>query len=166
MNFGEIKTLDVANGLGIRVSLFVSGCRNHCKGCFNECTWDFNYGDPFTAEIEDKIIEAMKPSHISGFSLLGGEPFEEENQKVLAPFLERIKSIYPDKNIWCWTGYILDKDILPENGRKHTEYTERMLNCIDTLVDGPFKEAEKDLTLDFRGSRNQRILNLKEFLQK
>ena len=164
MNYGEIKLLDVANGLGIRVSLFVSGCRNHCKGCFNEKTWDFNYGKPFTPQVEEKIIEAMNSPHITGFSLLGGEPFEEENQAVLAPFLEKLKSIFPQKDIWCWTGYVLDRDILPKDGRKRTEFTDRMLACIDTLVDGPFIEEQSDLSLDFRGSKNQRILKVKEIV--
>ena len=161
MYYGNIKSFDVADGLGVRVSLFVSGCRNCCPGCFNQATWDFEYGQEFTKETEDNIIELLKPSHIQGFSLLGGEPFEEENQEVLAPFLERIKETYPSKDIWCWTGYILEKDLL-KGGRKHTQFTDRMLSCIDTHVDGPFIQSQKNLMLEFRGSENQRILKLRE----
>ena len=160
MNYGAIKKTDIANGEGVRVSLFVSGCRNHCKGCFNRDTWDFNYGKPFTADTEKEIIEALKPDFIAGLSVLGGEPFEEENQAILAPFLQRVKEIYPQKNIWCYTGYIFESDLLSENGKKRTEYTEKMLSCIDVLVDGPFIEEQKDLMLNFRGSKNQRILRL------
>lgn len=160
MYYGNIKKFDVADGLGVRVSLFVSGCRNCCSGCFNEATWDFFYGQEFTQKTENEIIEALKPDYIKGFSLLGGEPFEEENQKVLAPFLEKIKKTYPQKDIWCWTGYIFEKDL--QNGeRKFTEFTERMLKCIDVLVDGPFIQSQKNLMLEFRGSENQRILHLK-----
>ncbi len=165
MNYGNIKKYDIADGLGVRVSLFVSGCRNRCPGCFQPETWDFLYGKEFTCETEDEIIEAMKPSFISGFTVLGGEPFEPENQMVLAPFLEKIKRIYPEKNIWCYTGHVLDDDIL-KGKRKYTEYTHRMLSCIDVLVDGPFVESLRNLMLEFRGSENQRLLNLKEYLAK
>ncbi len=161
MNYAEIKKLDIANGLGCRVSLFVSGCRNHCPGCFNECTWDFNYGNEFTAAVQDEIIAAMAPVHILGLTVLGGEPFEEENQRELLPFLQKVRSTYPDKNIWCFSGYIFDKDIKPKDGRKHCEVTDELLKCIDVLVDGPFIQAQKDITLNYRGSRNQRILGLK-----
>lgn len=157
MNYGEIKKTDIANGEGVRVSLFVSGCRIHCKGCFNAMTWDFGFGSPFTANTEDEIIEALKPDYIAGLTVLGGEPFEPENQAVLAPFMEKVRKIYPNKTIWCYTGYVLEEDLLPETGRKHTEFTNRMLSCIETLVDGPFIQEEKDLSLQFRGSRNQRI---------
>lgn len=159
MYYGNIKSFDVADGLGVRVSLFVSGCRNCCLGCFNEATWDFKYGQEFTKETEDKIIEYLKPSHIQGFSLLGGEPFEEENQEVLAPFLERLKEVYPKKDIWAWTGYVWDRDLVA-GGRKHTQYTDRMLKCIDVLVDGPFILEQKNLMLEFRGSENQRLIHL------
>ena len=159
MYYGAIKKFDVADGEGVRVSLFVSGCRNACKGCFQPQTWNFKFGKEFTEETEKEILEALQPSHIQGFSLLGGEPFEEENQKVLAPLLEKIKAVYPKKDIWCWTGYIFDKD-LQEGQRKHTEYTDRMLNCIDVLVDGPFILEQRNLMLQFRGSENQRILHL------
>lgn len=162
MYYGSIKKTDIANGEGVRVTLFVSGCRNCCKGCFNPQTWDFNYGKEFTLQTEEEIISYLKPSYISGLTILGGEPFEEENQKVLAPFLEKIKSIYPQKNIWCFTGYIYEKDLLDINGKKHCEYTKQMLKNIDVLVDGPFIEEQKDLMLQFRGSKNQRILKLSE----
>lgn len=161
MFYGNIKKFDVADGLGVRVSLFVSGCRNCCPGCFNESTWDFSYGKEFTQETENEILNALKPDFIKGFSLLGGEPFEEENQEILAPFLEKIKKEFPLKDIWCWTGYIFEKD-LQENGRKYTKFTDRMLNCIDVLVDGPFILSQKNLMLEFRGSENQRILHLKD----
>lgn len=161
MFYGNIKKFDVADGLGVRVSLFVSGCRNCCPGCFNEATWDFSYGKEFTQETENEILNALKPDFIKGFSLLGGEPFEEENQKVLTPFLEKIKKEFPSKDIWCWTGYIFEKD-LQSSGRKFTNFTERMLNCIDVLVDGPFILSQKNLMLEFRGSENQRILHLKD----
>lgn len=161
MFYGNIKKFDVADGLGVRVSLFVSGCRNRCPGCFNEATWNFSYGKEFTQETENEILNALKPDFIKGFSLLGGEPFEEENQEILAPFLERIKKEFPLKDIWCWTGYIFEKD-LQKNGRKYTKFTERMLNCIDVLVDGPFILSQKNLMLEFRGSENQRILHLKD----
>ena len=161
MNYGAIKKFDVADGEGVRVSLFVSGCRNACKGCFQPETWNFHFGEPFTADTENEILEALAPEYIAGFSLLGGEPFEEENQEVLAPFLEKIKKAYPTKNIWCWTGYIYDKD-LQKGQRKHTQFTDRMLSCIDVLVDGPFIEEKKNLMLEFRGSENQLILKLRE----
>lgn len=165
MNYGAIKKIDVANGEGVRVSLFVSGCRNACKGCFQPETWNFHFGNVFSAETEKEIIRALEPEHISGLSILGGEPFEEENQEVLAPFCEKIKKIYPNKTIWCWTGYIYDKDLI-KGGRKYTEFTDRLLNCIDVLVDGPFIEEQKNLMLEFRGSENQRILKLAEIRAK
>lgn len=163
MKYGAIKKFDVADGIGVRVSLFVSGCRNCCPGCFQPETWNFDFGEDFTADTEREIIEALRPTHIQGFSLLGGEPFEEENQAVLAPFLEKLKAEFPKKDIWCWTGYVLEKDLL-EGGRKHTEYTDRMLACIDTLVDGPFIQEQRNLMLEFRGSENQRLLKLKDIL--
>ena len=141
MNYGAIKKFDVADGEGVRVSLFVSGCRNACKGCFQPETWNFHFGNVFSAETEEEIIKALEPEYIAGLSLLGGEPFEEENQAVLAPFLEKIKQSYPQKNIWCWTGYIYDKD-LQKGQLKHTEYTECMVDCIDILVGGTFIEEK------------------------
>lgn len=159
MNYGAIKKTDVADGSGVRVSLFVSGCRNHCPGCFQPETWDFDYGKPFTQETENEILKALEPSFIAGFSLLGGEPFEPENQAVLAPFLKKIKQKFPQKNIWCWTGYILEKDLYP-GCPKYTEFTDRMLENIDVLVDGPFIQEKRNLMLEFRGSENQRIIKL------
>lgn len=160
MHYGEIKKFDVANGEGVRVSLFVSGCRLHCKGCFNECTWDFGYGREFTRETEDEIIEALDKEYIAGLTILGGEPFEPENQTVLAPFTSRVKVLFPKKNIWCYTGYIYDKDILPQGAKKRCDATDEILGNIDVLVDGPFIETLKDASPSFKGSRNQRILKL------
>lgn len=165
MNYSVIKYNDIANGLGVRTVLFVSGCRNHCKGCFQPETWDFNYGKEFTKETEDEIIKSLEPYYISGLTLLGGDPFEEENQKTLLPFIKRLKEIYPNKNIWAYTGYILDKDLV-ENGKKFTENTKEMLSLIDILVDGPFIEEQKDITLKFKGSSNQRVIDLKESKEK
>ncbi len=163
MKYGVIKKCDVANGPGVRVSLFVSGCTHHCKGCFNKETWDFNFGDEFTKIQEDEIIELLKPSYIKGFSLLGGEPFEVQNQRVLVKLLKRIKEEYPKKSIWCYTGYLLDEELLSES-RARCEVTDEMLSYIDILVDGEFKEDLKDLRLRFRGSSNQRVIDLKETL--
>lgn len=165
MNYATIKAHDVANGPGVRVSLFVSGCTHHCKGCFNSETWDFAYGKEFTKETEDKIIEALKPDFIKGFSLLGGEPFEPANQRALYPFLKRVKEMYPNKKIWCYSGYLFDKELLGES-RARCEVTDRMLSLIDVLVDGEFKEELKKLSLRFKGSENQRILDVKESLKK
>ncbi len=159
MNYGNIKEYDIANGEGVRISLFVSGCRHHCKGCFNAETWDFNFGQPYTKEVEDRIIELLKPTYVQGFSLLGGEPFEPENQVELVNLLRRIKETYPAKDIWCYTGYLYDVD-LPEGGKVHTDVTEEMLSYIDVLVDGEFVQEKKDITLKFRGSSNQRVLRL------
>lgn len=159
MHYGNIKTYDIADGLGVRVSLFVSGCRNHCKNCFNPETWNFSYGKEFTKETEEEILKALKPVYIAGFSLLGGEPFEEENQEVLADLLKKIKNTYPQKDIWCYTGYLLDEDLI-EGGKKYTEFTDVMLSYIDVLVDGKFIDEQKDITLKFRGSKNQRIFQL------
>ncbi len=161
MNFGEIKKYDIANGEGIRVSLFVSGCTHHCKGCFNSETWDFNFGKPFTEETEQEIINALSPNYINGLSLLGGEPFEKVNQRVLMPFLKNIKSLYPNKTIWCYTGYTLDCDLI-KGGKAYCECTKEILGLIDILVDGEFIEELKDISLSFRGSSNQRIINIKK----
>ena len=159
MNYGTIKEYDIADGPGVRVSLFVSGCRHHCKGCFNEETWNFNYGEPFTDEVKDRILKLLEPVYIQGFSLLGGETFEPENQVVLVNLLREIKETYPKKDIWCYSGYLFDVD-LAEGGRVYTEVTDEMLSYIDVLVDGEFVEELKDITLKFRGSSNQRILEL------
>ena len=159
MNYATIKTHDVANGPGVRVSLFVSGCTHRCPGCFNAEAWDFGYGESFTDEVTDKILDAMAPEYIRGFSLLGGEPFDPANRPALAPLLERIRAAYPGKTVWCYTGYELDRELL--GGKAGDEETiRRMLACIDVLVDGRFIEARKDLSLRFRGSANQRILNV------
>ncbi|MBP5283685.1 MAG: anaerobic ribonucleoside-triphosphate reductase activating protein [Treponema sp.] len=160
MYYGTIKKTDIADGLGVRVSLFVSGCRNHCKGCQNMETWNFKYGKEFTAETEEEILKALEPDYIAGLTVLGGEPFEEENQEVLAPFLERVKEKFPKKDIWCYTGYVYATDLLPSDGKKHTEFTKRMLDCINILVDGPYIEELRDISLNFRGSSNQQILLL------
>ena len=161
MNYATIKPFDVANGPGVRVSLFVSGCTHRCKGCFNEEAWDFSYGEEFTDSSLQRILEALKPSYIKGFSLLGGEPFEPRNQKVLADVLEKIKEAYPEKDIWCYTGYIYEKDLL--SGRLcDKNITEKMLRNIDILVDGKFVEELKNLKLRFKGSENQRIIDLKK----
>jgi len=165
MNYAKIKWYDISNGPGVRVSLYVSGCRNHCKNCFNPETWDFNYGEPFTEEVENKIIEGLKPDYIKGFTLLGGDPFEPENQKVLAPFLEKLRKAYPDKSFWSFTGYDYEKDLL--TGKLgDLDTVMRMLNCLDVLVDGRFVENLKDLNLRFRGSSNQRIILLKPSLKE
>lgn len=161
MFYGAIKKLDIADGDGVRVSLFVSGCRNRCPGCFQPETWNFCYGSPFTAATEEEILCALGKDFISGLTVLGGEPFEEENQIALEPFLRRVRWAYPQKTIWCYTGYVYEKDLLPQTGRKHIDVTDSLLSCIDVLVDGPFIEAEKDISLQFRGSRNQRILTLR-----
>lgn len=149
MNYANIKKYDIADGPGVRVSLFVSGCRHHCKGCFNAETWDFNYGQPYTAETEAEIIDALKSSYIAGFTLLGGEPFEPENQVEMVKLLKKIRETYPEKSIWCYTGYLYDVDLIP-SGKVFTEVTQEMLSYIDTLVDGEFIEEEKDLSLKFR----------------
>ena len=159
MNYAAIKWADVANGPGVRVSLFVSGCTHHCPGCFNEEAQNFSYGQPFTRAEEDQIIKALAPVHIKGLSLLGGEPFEPDNQRALLPLLRRAKESYPDKEIWCYSGYTLDGELLGES-RARCECTDEMLSLIDVLVDGPFILAQKDLNLRFRGSSNQRILNV------
>lgn len=161
MYYGTIKKCDIANGPGVRVSLFVSGCRNCCKGCFNPETWDFSYGTPYTEETERYIIELLRPSYINGLSLLGGEPFEPENQRELVGLLRKIRTEYPEKDIWCYTGYVYEQD-LTKGGRKYTEVTDELLSYVDVLVDGQFIEEQKDLTLAFRGSSNQRILHLRK----
>lgn len=165
MNYGEIKNCDIANGEGVRVSLFVSGCTHHCKNCFNAETWDFNFGKTFTKEVEDKIIEELAPDYIDGFSLLGGEPFEPQNQKVLLPFLRRIKDKYPQKSIWCYTGYLFDKELKSES-RARCEYTDEMLSLIDVLVDGEFVQELYDISLQFKGSTNQRIIDVQKSIAK
>ena len=163
MNYGEIKTCDIANGEGVRVSLFVSGCTHHCKNCFNDVAWDFGYGKPFTEETEEMLLKALEPDYVDGLSLLGGEPFEPENQRVLAGLLRQVKEKYPQKDIWCYTGYLLDRELLQES-RARCEVTDEMLGMIDVLVDGRFVEELKDISLAFKGSSNQRIIDVRRSL--
>lgn len=164
MNYATIKYNDISNGPGVRVSLYVSGCRNRCKGCFNPETWDFNYGEPFTKQTEDKIIEAMKPDHIKGFTLLGGDPFEPENAKALAPFIVRLRAVYPNKSFWCFTGYDYERDLLTGKLGDH-DAVMRILGALDVLVDGKFVEELKDLNLRFKGSSNQRTILIQPSLK-
>ena len=161
MYFSVIKLNDVANGTGVRTTIFVSGCRNKCKDCFQPQTWDFKFGKEFTEETINFILDSLKPDYVNGLTVLGGEPFEEENQKDILKLLKIVKEKYPNKNIWCFTGYLYDKDLC-YNGKKYTEFTEELLSYIDVLVDGPFKTELKNLSLKFRGSSNQRLINLKQ----
>ena len=156
--------MNYCGGIGVRVTLFVSGCTHHCKGCFQPETWDFNYGDEFTSKTEDELIEAMRPDFIGGLTLLGGEPFEPENQRVLVGFLEKVRKTYPQKNIWAYSGYLLDKELLKPS-RARCEVTDRMLSLIDILVDGECHENEKNISLQFRGSENQRIIDIPKTLE-
>ncbi len=165
MYYGNIKKFDIANGKGVRTTVFVSGCTNHCFNCFQPETWDFDYGKPFTKEIEDEILESLQPSFIEGLTLLGGDPCEVSNQRALVPFLKRVKEMYPEKNIWCYTGYVLDQDLL-DGGKRHCEITDAFLSLIDVLVDGPFIQEQYDISLAFRGSKNQRIIDMKKSLQQ
>ena len=162
MHYGELKTCDIANGIGVRVSLFVSGCTNHCENCFQPQTWDFYYGKPFTAETEFLIFQELDKPFIRGLSVLGGEPFEPDNQRVLLPLLQKIRQRYPSKDIWCFTGFRLDDELLRDGSYPRCETTDEMLACIDILVDGRFEQAQKDISLQFRGSRNQRVIDLKK----
>ena len=159
MYYGNIKKFDIADGEGVRVSLFVSGCRNHCKGCFQPSTWDFRYGNLFTEDTENELLEALKPDYIEGLSLLGGEPMEPENQRDLVPFLRRFRTQYPEKTLWVYTGCVLEQDLVPQ-GRAFTEVTEEFLSYTDVLVDGPFIEEQKNVMLSFRGSENQRVIDM------
>ena len=175
MNCAEIKYYDIANGLGVRTSLFVSGCTHRCEGCFNEVAWDFAYGEPFTEEIGERIIAATAPEFIRGLTLLGGEPMEPVNQRALLPFLQKFKTQLPEKDIWCYTGYTLERDLCPRlSGDDHgesaahdkarCEVTDALLALIDVLVDGEFILAQKSVSLQFRGSKNQRLIDLKRSL--
>ncbi len=194
MNYGNIKFNDIANGEGVRTSLFVSGCTHHCKNCFNPETWDFNYGKPFTKEVEDEILKSLEPEHINGLTLLGGEPMEPANQQVLLPFVKRVKQKFPNKTIWCYSGYLFDKELLCENleyadgkthktaephlvemfingkkqmvSRAHTPITKEFLSYIDILVDGEFVQDLKDITLRFKGSSNQRVIDVQASLKQ
>ena len=164
MNYATIKNCDIANGPGVRVSLFVSGCRHHCKGCFNEIAWDFNYGEPFTEETIKSIMEMLAPAHIKGMTLLGGEPFEPENQEELVKLLRVVKKSYPEKSIWAFSGYLFDKDILSGN-LGPADITYEILSYLDVLVDGRFVLEKKDLSLRFRGSSNQRLIDVPKSLE-
>ena len=163
MNYGAIKETDIANGIGIRVSLFVSGCTHHCPGCFNSDTWDFAYGEPFDKTTEERILSLLSPDYIGGLSLLGGEPMEPTNQRVLEPFLTRVKEAYPQKTVWCYSGYTFEEML---SGRAHCEVTDSMLSMIDVLVDGPFVHSLKNIALKFRGSENQRIIDVPKSLRQ
>ena len=159
MNYANIKSRDIANGPGVRVSLFVSGCTHHCKGCFNAVAWDFDYGQPFTQKTVESILEMLRPDYVKGITLLGGEPFEPENQPALVELLRQIKAKYPQKSIWSFSGYLFDQDILA--GRLgDPEITKEFVSYLDVLVDGRFEEEKRDLTLRFRGSSNQRIIDV------
>ncbi len=161
MNYGEIKNCDIANGIGVRVSLFVSGCTNHCENCFQPQTWDFNYGKAFDAGVEDEIIALLSPDYINGLTVLGGEPFEPSNQRALLPFVKRVRETYPQKTIWTFSGFTLE-ELTTKSPHPRCEVTDELLGYIDVLVDGRFVEAKKDITLRFRGSSNQRLIDMNE----
>lgn len=167
MNYAEIKHFDIANGEGVRTTLFVSGCRRGCKNCFNEVAWNFAAGKPFTAEVADEIIESLRPAYVDGLTILGGEPMEPDNQEGLVAFVERVRDEFPresGKTIWCFTGDTWDRELVT-GGRHHTEVTDRLLSCVDVLVDGPFVQSLHDITLRFRGSSNQRLIDMPETLE-
>lgn len=164
MNYATIKNNDIANGPGVRVSLFVSGCTHRCPGCFNEVAWDFDYGQPFTQETVDQILQMLAPAHIKGLTLLGGEPFEPQNQPAILDLLRQVKAKYPGKTIWAYSGYLFDRDILA--GRLGPrEITEEYIRYLDVLVDGPFVQSRKNLSLRFRGSDNQRLIDVPQSLK-
>lgn len=163
MNYATIKKNDIANGPGVRVSLFVSGCRHHCKNCFNQEAWDFGYGTPYTETTEEEILQALSPDHITGLSLLGGEPFEPENRPALIALAKKFKERFPQKNLWCYTGFDFEKDLLAGN-IKEPQTAMSLTELIDVLVDGKFIESQKNPALLFRGSSNQRILDVKKSL--
>lgn len=167
MHYATIKWTDIANGEGVRISLFVSGCTHRCKNCFNEIAWDFNYGEPFDGKIAEKILTELGSSFIAGLSLLGGEPLEPQNQEALLPFVKEVKRRYPHKPIWCYTGFVLDEKTgeLKET-RKNTPYTKELISLFDVLVDGAYIEELKDIRLKFRGSSNQRIIDVQKTLEK
>ncbi|HJA94966.1 MAG TPA: anaerobic ribonucleoside-triphosphate reductase activating protein [Firmicutes bacterium] len=165
MNYAEIKKTDIANGEGVRVSLFVSGCRRGCKNCFNKIAWDFGYGKPFTEEVEEEIIAALSPSYIAGLTLLGGDPMEPENQRALLPFVKKVRARLPQKNIWCYTGYTF-RDGAIEEPQANCEVTRELISLIDVLVDGRFEESLKDIRLKFRGSSNQRVIDVKRSISE
>ena len=164
MYYGNIKQYDIADGEGCRTTLFVSGCTNQCKNCFQPETWDFHFGQPYTEETEQHLLDLLSDENIQGLTLLGGEPFEPENQKVLVKLLRRVRKELPEKDIWSYTGFIYDRDLL-EGQRKHCEVTDEMLSLLDVLVDGPFIEELKNISLSFRGSENQRVIDMKRTLE-
>ena len=164
MYYATIKERDIANGEGVRVSLFVSGCNHHCKGCFNQVAWDFKYGKPFTEDTINRIINYMDADYISGLTLLGGEPLEPANQEGLLPLVKKVKEKFPNKDIWCYTGFDFEKDIYGKM-YKNSPVTKELLQYIDVLVDGKFEEEKKNLNLRFRGSENQRVINMKETIK-
>ena len=165
MHYATIKNCDIANGPGVRVSLFVSGCTHRCPGCFNEVAWDFNYGEPFTQQTVETILNMLRPNYVKGLTLLGGEPFEPENQPAIVELLRQVKTIYPEKSIWAFSGYLFDKDILASR-LGPWEVTKEYLSYLDVLVDGPFVQSKKDLSLRFRGSSNQRLIDVQASLEK
>lgn len=160
MNYGEIKKYDIANGVGVRVTLFVSGCTNHCFNCFQPETWDFNYGKPFTAETEQEIFAELDKPFIAGLTLLGGDPFEPCNQRALVPFLRKVRTRYPKKTIWAYSGFTLDKELTVAGSHPRCEVTDEMLSLLDVLVDGRYVDALRNISLRFRGSENQRIIDM------
>ncbi len=166
MNYCQIKKNDIANGLGVRTSLFVSGCTHHCKGCFQPETWNFEYGEPFTKEVEDDIISSVAPYYIAGLTLLGGEPFEPCNQAALIGLLRRLRAELPEKNVWAYSGYLFEELNGSIPSRARCEYTDEMLSLIDVLVDGEFVEEKKDISLRFRGSSNQRVLDIRKSIEQ
>ncbi len=165
MNYADIKQYDVANGPGIRVSVFVSGCTHYCKGCFNAEAWDFNYGQPFTGETIQTVLDYMKPSYVKGLTVLGGEPMEPQNQPAVLKLLQKVKEVYPEKSIWMFSGYDFEKDILNRMCRELPE-TKEILDCLEVLVDGEFVEELKNLSLRFKGSSNQRTILVQESLKE
>ena len=160
MHYGELKKCDIANGIGVRVTLFVSGCTNHCPDCFQPQTWDFDYGKVFTDETKAEILAELDKSYVNGLTVLGGEPFEPRNQRELLPLLGEVREKYPDKTVWCFTGFRLEDELLREGSYPRCEATDGMLACIDVLVDGRFVKELKDISLQFRGSRNQRVIDM------
>ena len=160
MHYGELKKCDIANGIGVRVTLFVSGCTNHCPDCFQPQTWDFDYGKPFTGETKAEIFAELDKPFINGLTVLGGEPFEPRNQRELLLLLREVREKYPDKTIWCFTGFRLDDELLRDGSYPRCEATDGMLACINVLVDGRFVKGLKDISLQFRGSRNQRVIDM------
>lgn len=164
MHYGNIKNCDVANGEGVRVTLFVSGCTNRCEHCFQPETWDFSYGEEFTREVEDKIISMLAPSYINGLTVLGGEPFEPSNQRALLPFLTRVRAAYPDKNIWAFTGFTFE-ELKCDGSRPRCECTDGILSLVDVLVDGRYEHSKRNLSLKFRGSSNQRLIDVPKTLE-